>query len=141
MAKQLLFEEVARVPFMIVLPGGKATGVSPRPVELVDIYPTLADLCGLKAPPNLEGRSLRPLLENPKAHWLIPAITQQVRDVAARPSWATVFAPSAGATLNGMAAWQEWNFYDQLADPQEYQNLAKDPNLPKQFRNRKNYYL
>ena len=97
----------------------------------MDIYPTLADLCGLKAPPNLEGRSLRPLLENPKAHWLIPAITQQVRDVG-------------GKTIMGYSVrterWRytEWDggaagveLYDQLADPQEYQNLAKDPKFAK----------
>src|SRR5262245_12657943 len=77
--KQLLFEESARVPFMIALPKAKVTGVSPRTVELVDIYPTLADLCGLKPPANLEGKSLRPLLGNPKADWTTPAITQQVR--------------------------------------------------------------
>jgi len=77
--KQLLFEEVARVPLIIALPKAAVTGVSPRSVELVDIYPTLADFCGLKSPANLEGRSLRPLLENPKARWLVPAVTQQLR--------------------------------------------------------------
>jgi len=70
---------VARVPLIIALPKAAVTGVSPRPVELVDIYPTLADFCGLKSPANLEGRSLRPLLENPKARWLVPAVTQQLR--------------------------------------------------------------
>src|SRR3989440_4242440 len=77
--KQLLFEEVARVPFMIALPKAKVTGVSPRTVELLDIYPTLADLCGLTPPSNLEGKSLRPLLDDPKAAWTQPAITQVLR--------------------------------------------------------------
>src|ERR1043166_6810169 len=77
--KQLLFEEVAPGPFLTALPKAKAKGVCTRPVELVDIYPTLADLCGLKPPANLEGTSLRPLLENPEAQWTQPAITQQVR--------------------------------------------------------------
>jgi iduronate 2-sulfatase len=129
--KQLLFEEVARVPLMIVAPRTEVTGVSPRPVELVDVYPTLADLLGLKPPANLEGRSLRPLLENPKAHWLTPAITQQIRDFE-------------GKTIMGYSVrterWRytEWDggaagaeLYDQLADPQEYQNLARDPKFAK----------
>ncbi|HSU56786.1 MAG TPA: sulfatase, partial [Candidatus Dormibacteraeota bacterium] len=46
--KQLLFEGVARVPLMIALPKAQVTGISERPVELVDLYPTLADLCGLR---------------------------------------------------------------------------------------------
>src|SRR4051812_41780239 len=129
--KQLLFEEVARVPLMIVLPKGQAIGVCPRPVELVDVYPTLADLCALKAPGNLEGKTLRPLLENPKAHWLIPAITQQIRDFE-------------GKTIMGYSVrterWRytEWDggaagveLYDQLGDPQEWQNLGRDPKFSK----------
>jgi uncharacterized sulfatase len=125
--KQLLFEEVARVPLIIVLPRNKVTGVSPRPVELVDIYPTLADLCGLKGPANLEGKSLRPLLDNPRARWLTPAVTQQIRNFE-------------GKTIMGYSVrtehWRytEWDggaagveLYDQLADPQEWHNLAHDP--------------
>src|SRR5207344_1023000 len=77
--KQLLFEEVARVPLIIALPKAKVTGVSPRTVELLDLYPTLIDVCGLKGPADLEGKSLRTLLENPRARWTIPALTQQVR--------------------------------------------------------------
>jgi iduronate 2-sulfatase len=124
--KQLLFEESARVPFMIALPKAKVTGVSPRTVELVDIYPTLADLCGLKAPANLEGKSLRPLLENPRASWSKPAITQQVRN-------------EDGKTIMGYSVrteqWRytEWDggavgaeLYDHNSDPHEWQNLAKD---------------
>jgi iduronate 2-sulfatase len=129
--KQLLFEEVARVPLIIALPKTSITGVSPRPVELVDLYPTLAEYCGLKPPENLEGKSLRPLLENPKAHWLAPAITQQTRN-------------EAGKMLMGYSVrterWRytEWDggaqgaeLYDQMVDPHEWQNLAKDPKMAK----------
>jgi iduronate 2-sulfatase len=125
--KRLLFEEVARVPFMIALPHAKVTGVSARPVELVDIYPTLADLCGLTPPSNLEGKSLRPLLENPGATWIKPAITQVVH-------------PSHGKQIMGYSVrtdrwrYSEWDggaagaeLYDEQADPHEYKNLAKDP--------------
>ncbi len=125
--KQLLFEEVARVPFMIALPKAKVTGVCGRTVELLDIYPTLADLCGLKPPGNLEGKSLRPLLENPKAPWSQPALTQQVRyDGSKRIMGYSV--------RNERWRYTEWDggaagveLYDHDADPHEYKNLGKNP--------------
>jgi uncharacterized sulfatase len=124
--KQLLFEEVARVPFMIALPQAKVTGVSPRTVELVDIYPTLADLCGLTPPSNLEGKSLRPLLNNPKAPWSAPAVTQQVR----REGGKQVMGYSVRTERWRYTEWDNGaagnELYDQDADPHEYQNLAKD---------------
>jgi len=122
--KQSLFEESARVPMIWVVPGAKGNGqTSPRTVEFVDIYPTLADLAGLTPPKNLEGASLRPLLENPTAAWSKPAFTQVQRGGFPGHSVRT-------------ERWRytEWDdgkqgveLYDQDADPKEFNNLASDP--------------
>jgi iduronate 2-sulfatase len=64
--KRSLFEESAGVPLVIVAPGvTKPGGVAVTPVSQVDLYPTLAALCGVKAPPNLQGQSLVPVLRDP----------------------------------------------------------------------------
>jgi uncharacterized sulfatase len=76
--KQLLFEESVRVPLIIAAPGMRP-GVAPRPVELLDLYPTLAQLCGLTPPGNLEGKSLVPLLNDPGAQRDRPAFSQVTR--------------------------------------------------------------
>ncbi|MCS7316636.1 MAG: sulfatase-like hydrolase/transferase, partial [Bryobacteraceae bacterium] len=79
--KMTLFEASARVPLIVSGPGVTAIGrASPRTVELLDLYPTLVELCGLRqAPANLHGRSLLPLLRQPAATWRKPAITQLQR--------------------------------------------------------------
>lgn len=129
--KQLLFEEVARVPLIIALPKAAVFGVSPRTVELIDIYPTLAEYCGLKPPANLEGRSLRPLLENPKARWLLPAVTQQVRNDNGKPimGYSVRTEHWRYTEWDGGAAGSE--LYDHTNDPHEWQNLARDPRYAK----------
>ena len=76
--KQAVFEPAARIPLLFGGAGVAARGrACARTVELLDIYPTLAGLCGLQgAPANLHGRSLAHLLAKADAAWDKPAITQ-----------------------------------------------------------------
>jgi arylsulfatase A-like enzyme len=91
--------------------------VCDRTVELLDIYPTLVDLCGLPRRKELEGRSLKPLLENSEAAWEKPAITSD----------------GPGKISVRTERWRYSHFpdgeelYDHAADPHEWHNLAGRP--------------
>lgn len=122
--KQSLFEASARVPVIISAPAQKAKGrASQRTVELVDLYPTLADLCGLKPPDNLAGRSLRPLLDDPEAPWDKPAFTQVWR--GSFPGYSVRTERWRFTEWDGGR--QGTQLYDHLTDPGEKNNLAEDP--------------
>jgi len=122
--KQSCFEESAKCPLIISAPGMKKSGQTcRRPVEMVDIYPTLAELTGLTPPSGLEGYSLVPLLKNPAAKWKHPAYTQVQR------------GNNPGHSVR-TDKWRytEWNFgemgselYNEITDPHELNNLAGDP--------------
>jgi iduronate 2-sulfatase len=126
--KQSLFEESARVPLIMVAPGARGNGKTcVRTVEFMDLYPTLADLAGLKPPKDLEGVSLKPLLDDPAKAWDRAAYTQVQRDKYPGYSVRT-------------ERWRytEWDdgkegvqLYDHDADPHEYKNLADDPKFAK----------
>jgi uncharacterized sulfatase len=126
--KQTCFEEVTRTPLIISLPGNKSAGKTcRRMVEFVDIYPTLAALTGLTTPPDLDGKSLVPLLSDPETAWDYPAYTQVQRGTI------------PGHTVR-TALWRytEWDFgnkgselYNEETDPRELNNLVADPHYSK----------
>jgi arylsulfatase A-like enzyme len=121
-----LWEQGTRVPFIILDPRAKGNGQSsPRIVELLDIYPTLADLCGLPKPDGVEGASLAPLLDNPDGTWNRPAYSvwnehgKGITGVSVRTErwrYAEFFGIGAGAFLT-----------DPINDPHELVNLVDDP--------------
>lgn len=121
-----LWEQGARVPLIILDPRARGNGrASPRVVELLDLYPTLAELCGLPRPEGLEGRSLAPWLHRPDAPSERPAYTvwnergRGITGVVVRTErwrYAEFFGPGAGAFLT-----------DPVNDPHELTNLVADP--------------
>jgi arylsulfatase A-like enzyme len=137
--KMSLFEESARVPLLLVAPGvSKTGGVATSPVSLVDLYPTLAELCGVKAPSNLQGQSLVPMLKDPSVAGRNWAITQVTRDGGTQRTEAGAAAGDKRKRFFGYSLrtprWRytEWDegregreLYDHEADPRELTNLAK----------------
>ncbi len=73
--KQALWEESTRVPLAFRLPGQTEGSIIQSPVSLLDIYPTLVDLCKLPAAPKLDGNSLLPLIEDPNTKWERPVLS------------------------------------------------------------------
>ena len=96
----------------------KPGGVCDRTVDFMSIYPTLCDLCGIPTPEHVEGKSIRPLLADPKAAWDQPALTTyQLQQPRAS-------APRTGATSATPTAEE---LYDDTKDPHEWTNLAAKP--------------
>jgi iduronate 2-sulfatase len=138
--KQSLFEGSARVPMLIVAPGvAQAGAAAATPVSQVDLFPTLAELCGIPAPKNLQGQSLVPILKDPSAKGRGWAITQVVRGGVGRAGKAAAQGV-AGKRFFGYSLrtsrWRytEWDegkqgreLYDHETDSEELKNLANDP--------------
>jgi arylsulfatase A-like enzyme len=116
--KFALWEEATRAPLMMTVPGmTKAGGVCTRPVELIHIYPTLAELCGLTPPGNLDGKSFASLLKDPTAPWDAAALTTHGRNNHAvrTEKWRYIRYADGSEEL-----------YDHSADPNEWKNLATE---------------
>ncbi len=116
--KFVLWEKANRVPLVIVAPGvATPGGISDRPVSLVDLYPTLVELCGLPARADLDGLSLVPLLRDPDAPRDRPALmTEMPGNHAIRTDrWRYIHYADGTEEL-----------YDHQNDPHEWTNLATD---------------
>ncbi|VGO23565.1 sulfatase [Pontiella sulfatireligans] len=120
--KSNLHEEVTRVPLIIAAPGFKPAQTDAF-AELVDIYPTLAELAGLPIPGNVQGTSLVPILGNPDA---------SVRDGALSFNNGTALRENQFAYIRYTDDSEE--LYDMRLDPKQFTNLAKNPEYAIQLR-------
>ena len=115
-AKVSLHDESARVPLIISVPG-KQPAICDSLVELLDLYPTMANLCGFKAPVRLQGKDISKLLDNPD---------NAVRDAA--------FSVNGKGYLLRTAEWAYMRYgangnngeelFDMVNDPKQYTNLV-----------------
>jgi arylsulfatase A-like enzyme len=116
--KNTLWERSTRVPLIFAGPGVTPGQRCSRPVELLDIYPTLVDLAGMPPRDDLEGESLVPLLRDATAPRQRPAITThgQGNHGVRSERWRYIRYADGSEEL-----------YDLDADPNEWQNLANQP--------------
>jgi iduronate 2-sulfatase len=114
------YQHSAQVIFGMRVPGLTVAGdVCQRPVETIDLYPTLCDLCGLPAPSNLETVSMKPLLERPDGPWKKGAL---VYGSNVTSIWTEKWRYSEYTRPEGAR-----ELYDLVNDPEEYTNVADDP--------------
>jgi arylsulfatase A-like enzyme len=120
--KATLWAESTRLPLIIRVPGMKSGQDCPRLVNLMDLYPTLIDLCGLPARPEIDGRSIAPLLRDPKMPWPYPSVTVMGEGNASVRDERWYFIRYKDGTEE---------FYDMERDPMQWTNLvtAKDPEI------------
>jgi len=137
--KNTLWEDSTRIPMIIRAPGVSQAGqITQQPVSLIDLYPTLADLCNLQGDTRknnqgapLDGFSMRPLLANPQAgNWDGPdgALTMrfagpQNNNVPAKQHWAYRTERYRYIVYND----GNEELYDHSNDPHELRNLADNP--------------
>jgi iduronate 2-sulfatase len=124
--KMSLFEESARVPLIIRAPGMTGNGTSsPRVVESLDVFPTVAELANVKAPASLAGKSLVPLLKKPTAKWDRPAFTQVTRGGTNSPIMGYSIRTERWRYTEWDGGKRGTELYDHDNDSQEFKNLAQ----------------
>ena len=130
--KHTNFELATRAPLLVSVPGMKTAGQKcEAPAEFVDIYPTLADVCGLSIPSGLDGISLKPWLENPTTPMKKIAISQYPRGGAVTGNRQLMGYSIRDARWR-MTVWRDrrdgsvaaTELYDEQNDPAESKNIA-----------------
>jgi arylsulfatase A-like enzyme len=116
--KNSLWERSTRIPLILAGPGVSRGARCARPAELLDLYPTLVELCGLSPKEGLEGHSLLPQLQDATAPRRWPAITtHNPNNHSVRSEhWRYIRYAHGSEEL-----------YDHRRDPHEWTNLVKDP--------------
>jgi hypothetical protein len=126
---------------MLIVAPGAARGIAvPSPVAQIDLFPTLAEWCGVKVPANVQGQSLVPMLKDPTVTGRGWALTQVVRGGGIQRFGASAAIGDGGKRYFGYSLrtprWRytEWDegaqgreLYDHNADPRELTNLAEKP--------------
>ncbi len=120
--KHVLYDEAASTVLLIAAPGRSKGAGSSRVVEFLDLYPTLAELCGLPTPANVDGRSFAPLLADPAAPWAHAAYT--VVAAHGKPAGLAVSTEQFRYLENADGSRE---LFDVRADPREWVNLADQP--------------
>lgn len=123
-AKRTLWEESTRVPFLFAGPGIKP-GACREAVSLLDLYPTLTELCGLPSPERLDGLSLMPQLQDPQKRRMRPVLISSFEgNHAVRTrDWRLIYYADGAREL-----------YDHRKDPDEFTNLATRPMYDKAWK-------
>ncbi len=124
--KMTLFNETLQVPLIIAAPGYAGGNICNELVELVDVFPTLTELTGVKDTIVREGNSLVPLLENPNIKWKSAAHLQISKQNPVLED--TVMGRAVYTNRYHYNNWQEGGeeLYDRILDPNEYTNLAEN---------------
>ncbi len=141
-AKTSCFELDARVPLIIVPPRTAHAGkTSDALVELVDLFPTVTELCALPAAAKLDGVSLAPVLTDPAKTIKPAALTQHPRP-AYYDRTAKGVPDAMGYSIRTdkvrYTEWRDWEtgkvlaaeLYDHVGDPAETRNLIGSPPVP-----------
>lgn len=134
-AKTSCFEFDAHVPLIVSAPGMKSAGKMTRSLtELIDLFPSLVELCGLTAPSGLEGTSFIPLLSDPATSLKTAAFTQHPRPAyfdRTKKGEPNAMGCSVRTDNGRYTEWRDWTtgrllgaeYYDAASDPNELKNL------------------
>lgn len=114
-SKNVLWERAAKTPLLIFDPRNKAAGASTKIVSLLDVYPTLVELCGLPEKKDLDGNNIKPLIVNPNSVWHEMALTSKAKDMHSLrdQKYRYIVYPDGFEEL-----------YNHTVDPHEWYNIA-----------------